>query len=183
MWSCSSCSCSLKYHSRQEGTFGSSNCWLQWRLITCTWYVPVKEYFHNNFVIVLWCSMTLIYTLFYFQVARRYFCSVKRLTKTMSRFILLCIQKVSTVIGKFTCGYQFIQNIMKKWKYVFISSNYIKGGEPVTCKGEFTASGVHKQFGISFKTPKYPNQSIREDVRVSQISKAYKSGCPFSNSI
>ena len=55
----------------------------------------------------------------------------------------------------------------EKRKYVFISSNYIKGGEPVTCKGEFTASGVHKQFGISFKTPKYPNQSIREDVRVS----------------
>ena len=40
------------------------------------------------------------------------------------------------------------------------------GGEPVTCKGEFTASGVHKQFGISFKTPKYPNQMIKEDVRV-----------------
>merc|ERR1712061_699089 len=29
-----------------------------------------------------------------YMVARRYFCSVKRLTKTMSRFILLCIQKV-----------------------------------------------------------------------------------------
>ena len=40
------------------------------------------------------------------------------------------------------------------------------GGEPVVCKGEFTASGVHKQFGISFKTPKYPNQLIKEDVRV-----------------
>ena len=52
-----------------------------------------------------------------------------------------------------------------------MSSNYIKGGEPVTCKGEFTASGVHKQFGISFKTPKYPNQSIREDVRVSRVFK------------
>lgn len=43
---------------------------------------------------------------------------------------------------------------------------YTKSGEPVTCKGDFTASGVHKQFGISFKTPKYPNQSIKEDVRV-----------------
>lgn len=43
---------------------------------------------------------------------------------------------------------------------------YTKSGEPVTCKGEFTASGVHKQFGISFKTPKYPNQLIKEDVRV-----------------
>jgi len=43
---------------------------------------------------------------------------------------------------------------------------YTKSGEPVTCKGEFTASGVHKQFGISFKTPKYPNQNIKEDVRV-----------------
>ena len=42
----------------------------------------------------------------------------------------------------------------------------LSGGEPVTCKGDFTASGVHKQFGISFKTPKYPNQSIKEDVRV-----------------
>ena len=95
---------------------------------------------------------------------------MKRLTKTMSRFILLCIQKVSTVIWKFTFAHQFYH--IKKWKYVIISSNYIKGGEPVTCKGEFTASGVHKQFGISFKTPKYPNQSIREDVRVRKISKA-----------
>jgi hypothetical protein len=43
---------------------------------------------------------------------------------------------------------------------------FTKSGEPVTCKGEFTSSGVHKQFGISFKTPKYPNQSIREDVQV-----------------
>ena len=112
---------------------------------------------------------TLCIPFFVFQVARRYFCSVKRLTKTMSRFILLCIQKVSTIIWKLTCAYLFILHyLMKKWKYVFISSNYIKGGEPVTCKGEFTASGVHKQFGISFKTPKYPNQSIREDVRVSR---------------
>ena len=36
----------------------------------------------------------------------------------------------------------------------------------MVCKGEFTASGVHKHFGISFKTPKYPNQLIKEDVRV-----------------
>ena len=179
MWSCSSCSCSLKYHSRQKGTFGSSNCWLQWRLITCTWYVGVKEYFQKTLSIFrsLVAQSLFWYRVLIFQVARRYFCSVKRLTKTMSRFILLCIQKVSTVIWKFTCAYQFIVHIyylMFIWKYVFISSNYIKGGEPVTCKGEFTASGVHKQFGISFKTPKYPNQSIREDVRVRRVSKKLK---------
>ena len=57
---------------------------------------------------------------------------------------------------------------MPLYIYLCVGSNnfLIVGGEPVTCKGEFTASGVHKQFGISFKTPKYPNQNIKEDVRV-----------------
>jgi hypothetical protein len=46
----------------------------------------------------------------------------------------------------------------------FIKS--VPGGEEVICKGEFSASDVHKQYGISFRTPAFPNPNITERVQV-----------------
>jgi Rel homology dimerisation domain len=33
-------------------------------------------------------------------------------------------------------------------------------------KADFTSSDVHKQFGISFRTPRFPNPNITERVKV-----------------
>jgi Rel homology dimerisation domain len=40
------------------------------------------------------------------------------------------------------------------------------GGENVEMKADFTSSDVHKQFGISFRTPRFPNPNITERVKV-----------------
>jgi len=44
---------------------------------------------------------------------------------------------------------------------------YTKAGEPVTSKGDFGVNDVHKQYGISLKTPPYPNLNITSPVKVS----------------
>ena len=43
---------------------------------------------------------------------------------------------------------------------------HFSGGEAVTCKGDFNVNNVHKQFGISLKTPAYPNREITSPVKV-----------------
>ena len=49
-------------------------------------------------------------------------------------------------------------------------------GRQVVAKGEFTPVGVHKQFGISLKTPPYPNKDIYQPARCSLYLYKPKSG-------
>ncbi|XP_059097155.1 transcription factor p65-like isoform X2 [Tigriopus californicus] len=43
-------------------------------------------------------------------------------------------------------------------------TQYTKGGEQIIAKGSFTANDVHRQYGISLKTPEYVDKDITEPV-------------------
>lgn len=51
-----------------------------------------------------------------------------------------------------------------------------QGGEIIIAKGELTTVGVHKQYGISLRTPPYINRDISEPVKCSMFIHKPKSG-------
>jgi len=55
-------------------------------------------------------------------------------------------------------------------------TQFTKSNEMVVAKGELTPVGVHKQYGISLKTPPYINRDISQPVRCSMYIYKPKSG-------
>ena len=54
---------------------------------------------------------------------------------------------------------------MKCLKFLIL----VLGGEQIIAKGEFTSNDVHKQYGISFRTPAYINKEIGGPVKCSMF--------------